>query len=67
MQVSDAIGSTAVLAFGLWWLIFPASVIRFYSHFGRWGATMPGPTGVRIAGAAWLVFASFILWMTVLP
>jgi hypothetical protein len=65
MSASDAIGSAAVLSFGLWWLVFPGSVIRFYALFDRGHVTLPRSRGVRLAGALWLAIAGAIVWSTV--
>jgi len=35
MALTDYIGVSLFLAFGLWWLLFPKSVISFYNWFHR--------------------------------
>jgi hypothetical protein len=55
VKLDDCIGFGVVFAFGLWWVLFPESVIRFYSWFHRRRPPIPGTRGVRLAGAIWLV------------
>jgi hypothetical protein len=54
MAASDYIGFCLALAFGLWWLAFPGSVIRFYTWFHRGRVRMPSRFGIRLAGALWI-------------
>jgi succinate-acetate transporter protein len=51
VRASDVVGFTAFAGFGLWWILFPTSVIRLYAWFHRGKARLPGPRGVRLAGA----------------
>jgi hypothetical protein len=50
-----------MLAFGIWWLVLPKCVIRFYCWFHKgWfknhsGIKMPTLLGVRLCGALWIV------------
>jgi hypothetical protein len=56
-------GFGAALAFGVWWIVFPRSVIRFYTWFHRGRVAMPRPIGVRLAGFLWvalIVLASLL-------
>ena len=62
MNANDAIGSAVVLSFGLWWVVSPESVIRFYTWFHRGRAALPGARRVRIAGTLWLAIAGAVLW-----
>jgi hypothetical protein len=55
MRVSDYIGALAFGAFGLWWLLHPASVLRFYAWFHRGRVRLPPPAGIRVAGLLWIV------------
>jgi len=59
ITTSDLLGLGFFGGFGLWWLAFPQSVIRFYTWFHRRKARLPSPRVIRILGAAWmaLVFA----------
>ena len=49
------------VSFGLWWVIFPVSVIRFYTWFHGGKVKMPKPSGVRIAGAVWLLILTLVV------
>ncbi|PYU92854.1 MAG: hypothetical protein DMG08_11605 [Acidobacteria bacterium] len=49
--MSDYIGFGIFLGWGLWWLVFPNSAIRFYSGFTPGGLKAPRPLVVRLAGA----------------
>ena len=55
MVMSDVIGLGLALSFGLWWLAFPQSVMRFYTWFHRGRVVMPQSIGIRVAGLAWIV------------
>ena len=68
MQLSDYFGMSLFVGFGLWWALFPKSVIRFYTSFLRRRATLrpsrlPTPTVVRVLGSLWIVL---VLVVTVL-
>ena len=62
MKPADVIGFAAVVSIGLWLLVFPESVIRFYAWFHHGRTALPRPRGVRIGGAIWLVLAAFVWW-----
>ena len=64
MTASDLAGSTIFVAFGLWWLILPDSVIRFYTWFHPGGPRLPSAQGIRLAGALWVALVAFVLWRT---
>jgi hypothetical protein len=62
---SDLIGSAAVIAWGLWWVLFPTSVVRFYKWFlGKWSPAVMLPGQVRLAGWVWLALVSVVLWFS---
>ena len=65
MTTSDAVGSSFVIAFGLWWILLPNSVIRFYTWFHRGELKLPAVRGVRLAGAIWLIVVVAVIWRTV--
>ena len=52
--MQDILGFLFFTAFGLWWLLIPNSVIRFYNWFHGGKIRMPGPIGVRVVGALWV-------------
>ena len=61
MNTSDCIGFGAALSWGLWWLIFPGSVIKFYRWFHRGKTRLSREIGVRVLGAIWLVLVLAVL------
>jgi hypothetical protein len=54
MLMSDVIGIGGALSFGLWWVVFPQSVIRFYTWFHHGHISIPKATGIRVAGLLWI-------------
>jgi succinate-acetate transporter protein len=56
MKPEDYIGLTVFVGFGLWWVLFPNSVIRFYGWFHRGKVSMPRQSAVRMLGALWIAF-----------
>ena len=53
---SDVVAFCAFIAFGLWWVLAPSNVIRFYTWFHRGlPDPQPKPIGIRIAGAGWIL------------
>ena len=56
----NILGLVLVAGFGLWWVVFPESVIRFYTWFHSGKVQMPKPSGVRIAGALWLLLVTLV-------
>ena len=65
MRPSDYLGFGASFGFGLWWLLFPRSVIGFYTWFHGGRARIPGTFGVRLCGALLvaLVFAVMVSFL----
>jgi hypothetical protein len=61
--------------FGLWWLLLPQTVIRFYAWFhGLHGIPrdvmlkrMGRPLTIRMIGAAWLSLLAWTVWRYGLP
>jgi succinate-acetate transporter protein len=64
MRLSDYVGMVAFSAFGLWWLAFPASVIRFYTWFHRGTVQLPKSTSaIRVLGLILMVLVvSVTIW-----
>jgi succinate-acetate transporter protein len=56
ITTSDLLGLGLFGGFGLWWLAFPKSVIRFYTWFHSRKVRIPSPRVIRILGAAWMAF-----------
>jgi len=61
MDTTDYLGFGLFLAFGLWWIFFPQSVIRFYQWFHRGAVKMPNKSGVRLSGVVWVLLVSAII------
>jgi succinate-acetate transporter protein len=55
MRSQDYLGLTVFVGFGLWWALFPNSVIRFYLRFLPGRVPTPNPLTVRIVGVLWVV------------
>jgi hypothetical protein len=56
MKTSEIIGCFLCSSFGLWWVVAPQSVIRFYLWFHRNKIIpMPTPMVIRILGFLWVV------------
>ena len=62
VNVSDLLAAIVAVSFGLWWIVLPATVIRFYTWFHRGAVRLPDTIGVRVAGALWLVLVLVVLW-----
>lgn len=56
MTFSNYFGFGLFAAFGIWWMVFPHSVIAFYTWFHRGKRTLPQPAAVRVIGAIWIAF-----------
>ena len=63
MKPGDYLGFGVAFGFGLWWLVFPKSVVRFYTRFHRGEVKIPNTTGVRLVGALWIILM-FIVMLT---
>jgi hypothetical protein len=50
-------GSIPAIAFGLWFILAPRSVIWFYGHFLGGRMDKATPRGMRIAGAVLICLA----------
>jgi len=60
MSTSDILGFSLFASFGLWWALFPQSVIRLYTWFHRGKVKMPRLAAIRMMGTAWIVLVSVI-------
>ena len=54
MKLSDYIGLGVFVGFGLWWVLLPNSVVRFYTWFHRGRIRLPRPSLVRLVGGLWI-------------
>ena len=64
MKVSDYLAAIFFVGFGLWLIVFPANVIRFYNWFRRRQVIPFDPPRVRLAGAIWVFLAIVVLFFT---
>lgn len=62
MKPDDYIGLIVFVGFGLWWVLLPNSVIRFYEWFHRRTILPPKRSVVRIIGLLWI---ALVLGVTV--
>ncbi len=61
VRLSDYVGIVAFSSFGLWWMTFPASVVRFYAWFHRGTIRSPRSTlSIRVVGLLWVVLVVFV-------
>ena len=51
------------IGFGLWWIVFPDSVVRFYTWFHGGKVALPRRTGVRAAGMFWVLLVLLAVFM----
>jgi len=56
------IGFALAIAFGLWWLLTPLSVLRFYSRLAKRDLTAAKPLAVRLVGFCWIVMLVAVFW-----
>lgn len=61
MNLEDYLVFGLCLGFGLWWLLFPQSVLGFYKKLHRHQVNLPNTFGVRIAGVMWLTLIISIM------
>ena len=55
MALTDIIATALFSSFGVWLLIAPVSVIRFYNWFIGGLSVQPKPLGIRIVGLGWII------------
>jgi hypothetical protein len=53
MNIGDYVGVIVFGGFGLWWLLFPNNVIKFYTWFHRGRVSFPPQLVIRIIGGLW--------------
>jgi hypothetical protein len=64
LPISDVIGFVLFASFGLWLLLMPRSVARFYTWFHRGRYALPTLGGYRVIGAFWIVLMIVVAWIT---
>jgi hypothetical protein len=63
MQWTAVLQTAPFLLFGLWWLLLPESVIRFYTAFHKGQRLgLRSPTLIRAVGALWLALVAALGW-----
>ena len=62
MSISDIVAIALFGGFGLWWILFPVAVIRFYRWFHRGRVKLPSPAAVRFIGVGWLVLFALVMF-----
>lgn len=60
MTIHDFIFLVVFVGFGLWWLLFPYSVSRFYKRVHNGKVKMGTPIMIRLIGLVWVVL---MLWL----
>jgi hypothetical protein len=54
-MLPDILGLLPFISFGFWFVLFPNSVIKFYTWFHKGKARKYKPSAVRILGVVWLL------------
>jgi hypothetical protein len=66
MKQSDLIGFGLFVAFGLWWLLAPRSVIVFYSWLHRMAPPfLPKPQVIRVLGFVWITGLCLVEYLAI--
>lgn len=60
MKLEDLIGLAFFVAFGLWWVALPDSVLRLYAWFHKGSVKLPKQMGIRLAGLFWIILVSCV-------
>jgi hypothetical protein len=60
MSTSDIVGLVLFGGFGLWLILAPNMVCRFYYLFYRQRMTMPKPSAILFVGIGWLIFVAAV-------
>jgi hypothetical protein len=63
VTLSDALALTLFVSFGVWWVLAPSSVLRFYNWLHGGLRVQPRPNVVRLMGLLWvlLVITVFVV------
>jgi hypothetical protein len=60
MSTEDILAFALFVSLGLWFVLFPQTVIRFYTRFHKGRVQIPRPTIIRVIGACWVLFISLL-------
>ena len=61
MKLSDYLGFALAVGFGLWWVVFPASVIGFYTWFHKGRVKTLSAFAVRLTGVLWILLVTSVV------
>jgi succinate-acetate transporter protein len=61
LSFEDVLALSAFAAFGLWWIVFPRSVMTFYSALHRGRVNVGTASGIRVAGLLWIIFLAVMV------
>ncbi len=64
MKRGDYIGLVVFVEFGLWWVLFPKTVIRFYERFHRRRVALPKYSAIRVIGLLWVALVLAIMLLS---
>jgi len=63
VRLDDCVAASLAGGFGMWLMLFPASVTRFYRFFHRREVFIPSKVLLRVLGALWLILVGLVLWI----
>jgi len=67
MSAADIVGPVLFASFGLWWVIFPQSVIRFYGRLHGSRVQLPSAFVIRCIGVGWVILIGSVMLLTRKP
>jgi hypothetical protein len=62
VSASDIVAIAFFASFGLWWVILPQSVIRFYDRFHGGRVRLPSPFAIRCMGVGWIILIGSLMF-----
>ena len=62
VTTTDLVAFAVLIAWSLWWILAPSSVIRFYARFHRGKLRPMQPKGARVVGAFMLLLVVVVFW-----
>jgi len=60
MNQDGLVGLAMFAGFGIWWVIWPGSVIRLYTWLHKGQVRLPRALVIRVVGLGWAVFVAII-------
>ncbi len=67
MSAADMAAPALWASFGLWWIILPQSVIRFYDRLHGGRVRLPSPFAIRCMGFGWIILIGSIMFFARIP